>query len=705
MKISELSLRAKLLTLGIGLPAIMITVGLVVYTHDSKKLIVGGMVDKAKAICTTTEAVRESMDDRWDSGFYSTQMLTDWVAAGEKEKALSSIPVVTAWRAAMKKADENNYEFRVPKFQPRNKDNTPDPVEAEVLNLLKSENKTDHYIIDKEMNAVRYFRAIRLTKSCLLCHGDPSTSQELWGNDEGKDLTGVKMENWKVGEIHGAFEVIQYLDESDKKLLSMLTWIGIATLLGFVVVAGLYVILANWSLKPVQGLNRNMKQIAEGDLTVKTDVKQKDAIGELADSINETTTHLNSLVQNVTVDSTSVLSISEALSSLAGKIETENGACSNKADEVYEAGQTLAANVTQIAATAEEYSATVNTIAASIEQLNASVNEIARSCVEEAKIAEDANSKAQHTRGVIENLGVTAKEINQIVEVINGIASQTNLLALNATIEAASAGEAGKGFAVVANEVKELARQSSQATEKIADQIQAIQKATANSVEEIGSITDTIENISEIATTISSAVEEQSATVAEVSNMVASFSSASIEMSTGIQDSAVQTENVTDNIREITALLSSTQFGNQQNRSISDKLQLVAKEMNENIRGFKLEEAKFDILMIKQQHLAWFHRILEGISNPDSLTNTTVNSSSECYFGKWFYGDGKKFADLPVYREIEQVHEQVHTIASEIVEKVKNGDIQNAKGSMNRFNETWQNLFVKLDQLYTHSVK
>ena len=160
------------------------------------------MVDKAKAICTTTEAIRESMDDRWESGFYSPQMLADWIANGEKDKALSAIPVVTAWQAAMKKADENNYEFRVPKFQPRNINHTPDPVEAEVLNLLKKENKTDHFIIDKEMNAIRYFKAIRLTESCLLCHGDPATSQELWGNSEGKDLTGVKMENrtdpWRI---------------------------------------------------------------------------------------------------------------------------------------------------------------------------------------------------------------------------------------------------------------------------------------------------------------------------------------------------------------------------------------------------------------------------------------------------------------------------------------------------------------------------
>ena len=700
MKPTKLSLGAKLIIMGISLPLILTVIFFASYIDQSKQREIERMVDKAKAVCLTAESVRDTMDRKWELGFFTSEMIRDWIEKGDEESALLAVPVVNAWKAAEAKAKEGNYEFRVPKFDPRNKDNTPDAVEAKVLKLLKEEKKKEHVEIDEKLNAVRYFRAIQLKKNCLICHGDPATSKVLWGTTDGKDITGGKMEGWEENQYHGAFEVIQYLDKSDKELANTLYWAGGIVIGAFLIMALLYTWLAKISLNPLELLSKQVSQVAQGDLTVKSDLKQNDAIGRLAESFNNTTSQLNKLVTRITVDSTSIVSISETLSGLAAMIDENSVNCSHKAEDVYVSGDALFQNVNAMAATAEEYSATANSIASAIEQLNASVNEIAQNCVEEARIAEEADIKAKHTRQVIENLGSAAKEINQIVEVINGIANQTNLLALNATIEAASAGEAGKGFAVVANEVKELAKQSSIATEKIADQIQSIQKATAESVEEIINISDTIEEINQIAATISSAVEEQSATVSEVSHSVASFSTASEEISSSIQSTATEAESVSNNIMEISRLLKNTQFAGKQNQAISDKLIRVAEEMVRHVQVFKLEDAKFDILKIKQQHLLWFKKILEGINQPETLRGTTVNHSTECFFGKWFFGEGKKFAHLPVYKEIEGVHEQVHRIAGEIVEHCKADEIAEAIETMAQFNVTWQELFAKLDELY-----
>ena len=106
--------------------------------------------------------------------------------------------------------------------------------------------------------------------------------------------------------------------------------------------------------------------------------------------------------------------------------------------------------------------------------------------------------------------------IEAVLRLISDIAEQTNMLALNATIEASRAGEAGKGFAVVAGEVKNLAVQSTKATEEIARQVANIQSRTGDAVSRIELIGKTISEMDGIVSTISSAVEEQTAATREI---------------------------------------------------------------------------------------------------------------------------------------------------------------------------------------------
>src|SRR5690606_15317887 len=120
----------------------------------------------------------------------------------------------------------------------------------------------------------------------------------------------------------------------------------------------------------------------------------------------------------------------------------------------------------------------VQTVASAAEELSASIGEISRQVSQATGVAARAVENARRTDMTVRALSEGATRIGQVVELISNIAGQTNLLALNATIEAARAGEAGKGFAVVASEVKNLAAQTSKATEEIGSQITQIQAAT-----------------------------------------------------------------------------------------------------------------------------------------------------------------------------------------------------------------------------------
>ncbi len=213
----------------------------------------------------------------------------------------------------------------------------------------------------------------------------------------------------------------------------------------------------------------------------------------------------------------------------------------------------------------------VQTVATGAEEMSASIQEISQNATQAAQVSASAVGVAQTTNSTISELGESSQEIGKVLKVITQIAEQTNLLALNATIEAARAGEAGKGFAVVANEVKELAKQTADATEDIGQKIQDIQGKTRSAVEAIEEVSGIINQINDISASIASAVEEQSATTNEMARNVANASTGVTEISTNIAGVSDAVGNTAESAKD-------TQIAAEQLARLSNELESLVNE-------------------------------------------------------------------------------------------------------------------------------
>lgn len=202
-----------------------------------------------------------------------------------------------------------------------------------------------------------------------------------------------------------------------------------------------------------------------------------------------------------------------------------------------------------MAGLAEQAETLSSSVSAASEELAASIREIANRIGEASRMSITAAEEANKTDQLVESMNDSARQIGTVVEVIENIADKTNLLALNATIEAARAGEAGRGFAVVASEVKELAKQSGQATLRIREQIGSVQEVSRVTAESIRRIASVIKDLSLIATQVASAVEEQSVVTEEVNRNISGVSTASRETGTAAKSVRATAEQLLENFR------------------------------------------------------------------------------------------------------------------------------------------------------------
>jgi len=427
---------------------------------------------------------------------------------------------------------------------------------------------------------------------------------------------------------------------------------GLAIIVALLSVCIAYILLSRTITRPIEKMQKLMALAEQGDLTVRGEKFSDDEIGQLTDSFNRfldkirqmfldihhSVITINNSVENmfrtagamaessaaidarINVTNQAAEQITESIAGTAAfSSESSNYINMNATalDDMYTSIQKLASAAEQISASVDQvshgveqnsenissisYSATdmsssVNSVATAVKEINISLNEVSSNCERSIEITDNAGIRAGETRDIIEKLNNSSRQIGKIINVINDIAEQTKMLALNAAIEAAGAGEAGKGFAVVANEVKELAKQTAEATDEIGQQIETMQDNMVGAVQAVETITKVVDEITDITNTIASAVTEQSASTEEISKSVVlaaekvSFITSEIsEVAENARHVAQNADEVSKGLQEVARSINeislSADDATEHNKKASEKVALVARDAAEISHG------------------------------------------------------------------------------------------------------------------------
>lgn len=363
----------------------------------------------------------------------------------------------------------------------------------------------------------------------------------------------------------------------------------------------------------------------------------------------------------------------------------------SSAREIQGAGTSMASAIEELAASIGEIEITANKTSSAIDvsghltkegigELEALKADIERTGTE----FETVSIKTKDLQAVVSNLG-------HVVDLISKIAGQTNLLALNATIEAARAGEHGKGFAVVASEVKNLSKQTSDATDTIRNHIaqlntsfEDVLSSVSNSQNNIGKVISLAEKVAHDFEEINENSSSVTHQVAELADIISQQRIAIGLLAENMSVIKVKGDQNLDSVEVLT---------DQADKSVQYIEDWRAKLANEDIDNKVFYLAQAD-------HILWKKRLLDMAVGRSTNKASSLTDHTQCRLGKWYYSiNDPVVKSMQSYRDIETPHRQVHEFGIEAAKFFEKGNIQEGLNYYSKLEDASVKVISGLDNI------
>lgn len=393
-------------------------------------------------------------------------------------------------------------------------------------------------------------------------------------------------------------------------------------------------------IAPITTIAQETKDIAEGegDLTKRIPVLSQDETGVLAANFNSFLEKLNNIIVDIGYNSEVLITASLDLLNVSEKVSENAEDLTGKSETVAVASEEMSANMNSVAAASEQVSTNVSMVTDSAAIMQEGMQGVVQHCEKATSVTNEAETQVDETSERVVLLGNAAQEISNITAVITDIADQTNLLALNATIEAARAGDAGKGFAVVAGEIKDLASQTSTATNEIRQKIEEIQKSTNTTVEDVQKVANVFGEVKSVIDEIVRSMEEQSANAQEVAGNIEQAAAGLQEVNENVSQSSMVSQEIARDIVDVKAYADDLHQRSSTMKANAGNLSELSGKLREMISVFKVVDNFADSRQPLQTNdanipdfMEWGPRIQIGIAEIDRQHKVLVDLINRLY--------------------------------------------------------------------------